>query len=151
ELYRLQGIVDQLQIKDIVRFIGSVNREYLQYYYSSADVTVVPSYYEPFGLVPLESMACGTLVIASKVGGMKWTIKDGKTGFLVPPKDPLVLAEKIQYVLEHPLVRKKMRENGIDRVNRLFSWDAVAGQMSQFYEDFLIEYYFRKAMNGKKG
>lgn len=121
ELHRLQGIVEQLKIKDIVRFVGSVNREYLQYYYSSADVTVVPSFYEPFGLVPLESMASGTLVVASKVGGMQWTIKDGKTGLLVPPRDPIVLAEKIQYVLEHPTVRKKMRENGIDRVNRFFS------------------------------
>ncbi len=145
ELYRLSGIVDQLQLKDAVRFIGSVNREYLQYYYSSADMTIVPSYYEPFGLVPLESMACGTLVIASKVGGMQWTIKDGKTGFLVPPKDPLALAEKIQYVLEHPAVRKKMRENGIDRVSHFFSWDAVAEQMSQFYNDYLIEYYFQKS------
>ena len=81
---------------------------------------------------------------------MKWTIKDGKTGFLVPPRDPLALAEKIQYVIEHPAVRKKMRENGIDRVSHFFSWDVIAEQMSQFYEDFLIDYYFRKAMNGTK-
>ncbi len=150
ELYRLEGIVDQLRIKDVVRFIGAVNREYLQYYYSSADVTVVPSYYEPFGLVPLESMACGTLVIASDVGGMKWTIKEGKTGLLFPTKDPVSLADKIQYVLEHPEIRKKMRENGIERVHRFFSWDAISKQMSQCYEDMLIEFYYKKAMNGKK-
>lgn len=150
ELHRLEEIVEQLKIKDMVRFIGSVNREYLQYYYSSADMTIVPSFYEPFGLVPLESMACGTLVIASKVGGMQWTIKDGKSGFLVPPRDPLVLAEKMQYVLEHPAVRKKMRENGIDRVSHFFSWDVVAQQMSQFYSDFLIEYYYLKSQQVHK-
>lgn len=150
ELHRLWSIVEQLNIKDMVRFIGSINREYLQYYYSSADVTVVPSFYEPFGLVPLESMACGTLVVASKVGGMQWTIKDGKTGFLVPPRDPIALAEKIQYALEHPAVRKKMRENGIDRVSHFFSWDVIARGMEQFYIDFLLEYYYRKALNGKK-
>jgi glycosyltransferase involved in cell wall biosynthesis len=146
ELYRLDAIVEQLKIRDMVRFIGSVNREYLQYYYSSADVTVVPSFYEPFGLVPLESMACGTLVIASKVGGMQWTIKDGKTGILVPPQDPVTLAEKIYYVLTHPAVRKKMRENGIDRMKRFFSWDSVAEQMSDFYDDFLLDYYYHKGL-----
>ncbi len=150
ELLRLQEIVNRLQIKDIVRFIGPVNREYLQYYYSSADVTVVPSFYEPFGLVPLESMACGTLVIASRVGGMQWTIKDGKTGILVPPQDPVALAEKLYYVVNHPSVRKKMRENGIDRANHFFSWDVIAKQMSDFYQDFLVDYYYHKALHTKK-
>lgn len=89
-------------------------------------------------------------MIASNVGGMRWTIKEGKTGLLFPAKDPVALADKVQYVLEHPEARKKMRENGIDRVHRLFSWDAVAKQMSQFYEDMLIEFYYKKAMNGKK-
>lgn len=149
ELYRLKEITETLKITDIVRFLGAIDREDLQYYYSSADVTVVPSYYEPFGLVPLESMACGTSVIGSKVGGIQSTIKDGKTGFLIPPKDPIALAEKIQYILEHPEVRKKMRENSLDRVKRFYSWDAVAEQMNQCYEDLLIEYFYRKAMNGK--
>lgn len=150
EVYRLQAIVDQLGIKDMVRFVGSINREYLQYYYSSADVCVVPSYYEPFGLVPIESMACGTLVVGSKVGGMQWTIVDGKTGLLVTPKDPIALAEKLFYVLDHPAVRKKMRENSIERVKRFFTWDAVASQISELYNDFIIEYYYKKSMNGKK-
>ena len=137
-------IVETLGIKDIVRFVGGEQREYLQYYYAAADVTVVPSYYEPFGLVPLESMACGTPVVASKVGGMQWTIKDGKTGYLVPPKNVHAFAEKIGYLLEHYATRKHMRENGIERTRRFFGWEAVASQMSLLYNDIIIENFYRQ-------
>lgn len=149
ELQRLDAIIKEKKLDDMVRWLGAVNREYLQYYYASAEVTVVPSYYEPFGLVPLESMACGTPIIASKVGGMQYTVKDGKTGYLVPPQDPLALAAKLEYLLKHPAVKKHMRENAIER-SKLFSWDTVADTMDEFYQDVLIEYFYRKAMNGKK-
>ncbi len=144
---RLMGIIQELGIADMVRFVGGVDREILPYYYAGADITVVPSYYEPFGLVPLESMACGTPVVASRVGGMQWTIREGKTGFLVKAKDPLAFAKKIRFLLEHPATRKHMRENGIDRVRRFFSWDSVAKQMSDFYKDLLIEYYVARTKN----
>jgi glycosyltransferase involved in cell wall biosynthesis len=147
ELMRLDAMIKEKKLSDMVRWLGAVNREYLQYHYSSAEVTVVPSYYEPFGLVPLESMACGTPVIASRVGGMQYTIKDGKTGYLVPPQDPLALAAKLEYFLKHPAVKKHMRENAIERA-KLFSWDTVAESMSAFYQEVLIDYYYHKAMNG---
>jgi D-inositol-3-phosphate glycosyltransferase len=147
ELQRLDSIIKEKKLDDMVRWLGAVNREYLQYHYASAEITVVPSYYEPFGLVPLESMACGTPVIASKVGGMQYTVKDGKTGYLVPPQDPLALASKIEYLLKHPSVKKHMRENAIERA-KLFSWDMVAELMGSFYKDMLIDFYFRKSMNG---
>jgi D-inositol-3-phosphate glycosyltransferase len=147
ELMRLDAIIKEKKLSDMVRWLGAVNREYLQYHYSSAEITVVPSYYEPFGLVPLESMACGTPVIASKVGGMQYTIKDGKTGYLVPPQDPIALASKLEYLLKHPSVKKHMRENAIERA-KLFSWDTIAESMSDFYQEVIIDHYYHKAMNG---
>ena len=144
ERERLIGIIETLRIKDIVRFVGGVNRENLPYYYSAADMTVIPSFYEPFGLVPLESMACGTAVIASKVGGLQWTIRDGKTGYLVPARDHMAFAEKIRYLFTHSATRKQMRENGVDRVRRMFGWDAVASQMSLLYYDVIIDNYYRQ-------
>lgn len=147
---RLVSIAKQLKIEDMVRFIGGIDRENLPYYYSASDVTVVPSYYEPFGLVPLESMACGCPVIASRVGGLQFTIKEGKTGYLVPSRDTNAFAEKIAFLISHPTIRKTMRENGIDRVKHMFSWDAVGKEMSTFYHDILIEFLYRKTQ-GKHG
>ena len=144
ERERLLKLVDELGIKDVVRFIGGVNRENLPYYYSAADMTIVPSFYEPFGLVPLESMACGTAVIASKVGGMQWTIRDGKTGYLVKAQDPLAFADKMCYLLTHYTTRKHMRENALDRVRRTFGWEAVASQMSLLYYDVIIDNYYQQ-------
>jgi len=148
---RLIGIVDALGIKDIVRFVGGVDRENLPYYYSAADMTVVPSFYEPFGLVPLESMACGTAVIASKVGGLQWTIRDGRTGYLVSARNHGAFAEKIQYLFTHSTTRKHMRENGLDRVRRMFGWDAVASQMSLLYYDVIIDNYYRQLFGKPSG
>lgn len=144
ERERLNNLVKQLGIADMVRMAGGVDRETLPFYYSAADVTVVPSYYEPFGLVPIESMACGTPVIASKVGGMQWTVKDGKTGFLVTARDSLAFAEKIKYLFEHQSVAKHLRENGIERVRRFFNWEVIGNQMSNFYTDLIIEHCWKK-------
>lgn len=148
---RLVGIINELGIKDVIRFIGGVNRENLPYYYSAADMVVVPSFYEPFGLVPLESMACGTAVVASKVGGLQWTIRDGRTGYLVPARDHKAFADKIQYLFTHYETRKHMRENGFDRVRRMFGWDAVASQMSLLYYDVIIDNYYRQLFGKSPG
>lgn len=145
---RLNAIVEELGIKDIVRFVGGVDRELLPYYYNAADVTVVPSIYEPFGLVPLEAMACGSPVVASRVGGMEWTVKDGKTGFLVPPQDAHAFAQKIQLILADAPLRQTLKEHGIDRVKHMFSWETVGDQMSSLYHDVLIEYFYQKVMGG---
>jgi D-inositol-3-phosphate glycosyltransferase len=80
---RLSRIVNQLKLHDNVKFVGAVNQENLRNYYAAADVTVVPSYYEPFGIVPLESMACGTPVVVSKTGGLQYTVVDGNPAFLM--------------------------------------------------------------------
>lgn len=145
ERERLYALVEKLGIGDVVKFIGGVDREELPFYYSAADVTAVPSFYEPFGLVPLESMACGTPVVASKVGGMMWTIRDSVTGYLVTARDHHAFGDRIYELLTTPETGKRMRENGIDRVRHLFTWEEVASQMSVLYTDLIIEYLYRQA------
>jgi D-inositol-3-phosphate glycosyltransferase len=95
EVARLQKLSRELGINDKVTFQGLIKQDKLKYYYSAADVCVVPSYYESFGLVPLESLACGTPVVATDVGDLKNIIIPGKTGYIVPDNSPEHLADGI--------------------------------------------------------
>src|SRR4051794_24912405 len=88
EVGRLQAMACAEGVADRVAFIGRRGRETLKYYYSAADVFVSVPWYEPFGITPVEAMACGTPVVGSNVGGIKYTVRDGETGYLVPPRDP---------------------------------------------------------------
>src|SRR5690606_34084512 len=110
---------------DRVTFMGRKQRDLLKYYYAAADVFVTTPWYEPFGITPLEAMACGTPVIGAAVGGIKYTVEDGKTGFLIPPNDPSALAQKITTLVNHPMLRRSARDQAILRVNRLFPWSKV--------------------------
>ena len=99
EMERLQGVCRDLHIQDSVTFPGLIKQERLPYFYSSADVCVVPSYYESFGLVALESLACGTPVVATDVGDLKNIIRQGETGYVVTDNTPHHLADKITLLL----------------------------------------------------
>lgn len=118
---------------DRVTFVGQIDHERLAVYYSAANVCVVPSYYEPFGLVAIEAMACGTPVIASAVGGLQFTVIPEETGLLVPPQDATALAKAIQRILANPAWARTLGENGRERVQALFNWEAIALQMGQLY------------------
>jgi D-inositol-3-phosphate glycosyltransferase len=102
ELEGLKKLVAKLDIQDSVDFRGLVKQEQLPYFYSAADVCVVPSYYESFGLVPLESLACGTPVVGTDVGDLKHIIKQGETGLIVADNSPEKLADAITSVLNRP-------------------------------------------------
>ena len=102
EMERLQRLSQELQIKDLVAFLGRIKQEELPRFYSAADVCVVPSYYESFGLVALESLACGTPVVATKVGGTGSIIRQGETGYVVPDNSPHHLADRIALLLSRP-------------------------------------------------
>ena len=111
ERNRIGEIVEQLGIANITEFVGRVRHQDLAYYYAAADVCVVPSHYEPFGLVAIEAMASRTPVIASNVGGLKFSVADYKTGLLVPPQDEVAFAKGIDSILADDQWRKELGEN----------------------------------------
>jgi D-inositol-3-phosphate glycosyltransferase len=139
EIGRLQKIAEELGASSSVTFTGRRNRNVLKYYFSAADIFVTTPWYEPFGITPLESMACGTPVIGSNVGGIKYSVKNGETGYLVPPKDPQALAAKLDYLLNHKMLLKKMQVNCLRRVHKLFTWKTIAESVAKVYEEVLKE------------
>jgi D-inositol-3-phosphate glycosyltransferase len=138
EAHRLMTLAHREGVADIVRFTGRKNREELKYYYAAADVFVTTPWYEPFGITPLEAMACGTPVIGSDVGGIKFSIEDGKTGFLVPPKNPEALAEKIFELMNNAEMLRQMQRNALRRAGALFTWAKVSDMMASLYERILL-------------
>jgi len=132
EMERLRTLREELGLRDLVTFLGAQAQDTLPYYYSAADVVVVPSYYESFGMVALEAMACGTPVIASRVGGLSFTIQDGITGFHVPDRDPEALAGKISLLLKDHDLRSRLSTQAVQWVQR-YSWSRVADQIVALY------------------
>jgi phosphoheptose isomerase len=106
----------------------------LKYFYSAADVFVTTPWYEPFGMTPLEAMACGTPVIGANVGGIKYSVRDGETGYLVPPRDPSALAERLAFLSAHPVYLARLSRRASMRVNTQFTWRKIVNQMTQLYQ-----------------
>jgi len=138
EMLRLTRLKKKLGISDLVTFLGARDQDTLSYYYSTAQVCVVPSYYESFGMVALEAMACGTPVIASKVGGLTFTVKDGVTGYLVADGDPAALSEKLKPILTDERLRRRMGKEGI-RLAQKYSWSLVANKITSLYGQLVIQ------------
>jgi D-inositol-3-phosphate glycosyltransferase len=130
----LQEIRRDLGLEDLVMFIGSQSQEVLPFYYSAAVACVMPSLYESFGMVALEAMACGTPVIASRVGGLTFTVRDGETGYLVPERDPKALAEKLELVLTDECLRRRLGHRAV-QVAAGYSWDIVTDAMEALYAE----------------
>ena len=99
EMTRLQNLCDDLCMGGMVIFLGKRGQDTLPYYYSAAEVLVMPSLYESFGMVALEAMACGTPVIASEVGGLGYLVQDGVTGYTIPDSDPEALCDKLSLLV----------------------------------------------------
>ncbi|MBC7264161.1 MAG: glycosyltransferase [Chloroflexi bacterium] len=133
----LEKLKREVGAEDVLSFLGSRAQDTLPYYYSAAAVTVVPSRYESFGMVALESMACGTPVIASRVGGLMHTVIDGKTGFLVPENDASALADKLQLVLNDAALRERLSVNALQHAQG-FGWPLVADRIAALYRDTLV-------------
>ena len=134
EIGRLQKLADDLGVGDRVTFTGQRPRQELPDCYAAADVFVTTPWYEPFGITPLEAMACGTPVIGSAVGGIKHSVVDGVTGFLVPPRHPAALAERLRQLHANPWLRQAMGRAGVRRVLANFTWDRVAADLADIYE-----------------
>lgn len=139
EIGELQRLASELGIADRVRFTGKRQANELRDYYSAGDVVVTTPWYEPFGLTPLEAMACGRPVIGSAVGGITFTIADGVTGFLVPPRDPAALAERLRQLLNDSASRNRMGEAARTRVERGFTWPEVAARTADLYRVLLSQ------------
>lgn len=135
EIGRLGAIAEQEGVADRVHFTGRQTRQTLRYYYSAADVFVTTPWYEPFGITPLEAMACGTAVVASNVGGLKFTVRDGETGYLVPADNPERLAHKLAYLYHHPRMLKAFSRRGRRRVLKFFKWSRITRLLEEVYEE----------------
>jgi D-inositol-3-phosphate glycosyltransferase len=133
ELARLEGLRAELGIQELVTFQGAQDQDTLVYYYSAADMVVMPSRYESFGMVALEAMACGSPVVASKVGGLAFSVQDGQTGFLVPDRDPEALAAKIRLLLCDEDLRQQLGRQASQWAQR-YGWSAIASQIIALYE-----------------
>jgi glycosyltransferase involved in cell wall biosynthesis len=133
EYKRLMHIATELNIRDQVIFTGRKDRDQLKFYYAAADVFITTPWYEPFGITPLEAMACGTPVIGSRVGGIKYSVVEGVTGALVPPDDPRLLAKKIEHLISDQAFLKQLGKNAIKHVNTHFTWKKVAEQVDALY------------------
>jgi glycosyltransferase involved in cell wall biosynthesis len=138
ELGRLMLLADQLGIAQSVTFTGQRQRELLRYYYSAADVFVTTPWYEPFGITPVEAMACGTPVVGTAVGGIKTTVVDGETGYLVPPNDPETLAERLARLQREPHTAQRMGWAGMRRAYQHYTWRSVAGNIAAVYESAVV-------------
>jgi D-inositol-3-phosphate glycosyltransferase len=138
EIGRLNTIAQELGIASRITFVGRKGREVLKYYYSAADVFVTTPWYEPFGITPLEAMACGTPVIGSDVGGIQFTVKDHETGYLVPPNAPETLADRLLQLYEQPHLRSLFGRQAIRRCQDHFTWQKVTSAVAALYEDVLL-------------
>ncbi|MGD8456980.1 MAG: glycosyltransferase [Anaerolineales bacterium] len=139
EMIRLNKLRDELGVKDLVTFLGKKDQGTLPYYYSAADIVVVPSHYESFGMVALEAMACGTPVVASQVGGLAYLIQDGVTGFHVPDQDPVALSEQLLVILNDDDLYHRMSIQAAEYAKG-FSWQIVAQQIVALYHEVIGEY-----------
>ncbi len=133
ELARLEGLRAELGIEDLVTFQGAKDQDTLVYYYSAAEMVVMPSHYESFGMVALEAMACGTPVVASKVGGLAFSVQDGQTGFLVPERDAEALAARIKLLLSDGEFRQKLGQHAAHWARR-YGWPVIADQIVDLYQ-----------------
>ena len=139
ERLRIEQLIQEAELAEQTVFAGQIGHSLLPLYYTAADVCAIPSHYEPFGLVAIEAMACGTPVVASDVGGLSFTVVPDETGLLVPPQNPGALAQAIERVLTDELWARKLRRQAPIRVQQNFSWSGVAVHLSDLYRRLLAQ------------
>ena len=137
EIGRLQAIAHSEDVVEQVTFTGRRSRDALPALYGAADVFVTTPWYEPFGITPVEAMACGLPVVGAAVGGIKYSVVDRRTGFLVPPNDPAALAQRLYVLSQRADLAATMGREGQLRARQLFTWSRVAGKVAQLYESVL--------------
>ena len=139
EIGEVLRLAADLGVADLVRCFGARGRDELPWCYGAADLAVTTPWYEPFGLTPLEAMACGRPVVGAAVGGIASTIVAGETGGLVPPRDPVALAECLGWLFARPDLRARMGVAARHRVERHFTWEITAAKTAALYDAVLAE------------
>jgi D-inositol-3-phosphate glycosyltransferase len=134
EMARIQKMCDDLAMGKMVVFLGKRSQDTLPYYYSAAEVLVMPSHYESFGMVALEAMACGTPVIASQVGGLAFLVQDGVTGYHVPDGDHDMLCERLNALLGDASLRRTLGQNAAGYAQD-YAWAKIARQIVEIYNE----------------
>ena len=130
---RLRDMAGELGVQDIMMFGGMVEQRLLPLYYNAADVCVVPSYYESFGLVALEALACGTPVVASRVGGLPSVVQHGRTGYLMSLRCPEPLADSLEIILSSDGLQKSMSREARKQAEGM-GWEKVAEETRRLYD-----------------
>jgi glycosyltransferase involved in cell wall biosynthesis len=146
EIARLRAIAAEAGIAERVTFTGRRSRELLKLYYSAADVFVTTPWYEPFGMTAVEAMACGTPVVGARVGGIKYSVLDGSTGYLVPPNDPLALADRLNEICSSRRLAERLSSVAVRRADAVFRWERVAQSLAVLYGD--VRLYAREPKRG---
>ena len=136
EMKLLCQLRDEYGLQEMVTFLGKQSQDTLPYYYSAAEMVIMPSHYESFGMVALESMACGTPVIASLVGGLIHLVEDGITGYHVPVDDPVALSNRISILLKDKALRYRMGHNAF-AFAKDFDWKDISERMVEVYRELL--------------
>jgi len=134
EMHRVRQLAKERDLEDKIDFVGQVDHDDLPLYYNAADVCVVPSYYESFGLVALESMACGTPVVATRVGGLSTIIHHGRTGYLKSWRCPEAFANSVEMIISSDGLQQSMGEAARKRAESM-GWDNVASLMWDEYSE----------------
>jgi D-inositol-3-phosphate glycosyltransferase len=129
---RLHDLRRDFGVEEVVTFLGNRGQDTLPYYYSAADVVVMPSHYESFGMVALEAMACGTPVVASQVGGLAYLIQDGVTGYHVRDQEPEELAARLTMIMDDESIHKTMSQNSANHAKD-YSWQEIAKRVVNVY------------------
>jgi glycosyltransferase involved in cell wall biosynthesis len=134
EVRRLLALAAELGVRDKVTLLGHVPRAEMPAIFRSADAVVCAPWYEPFGIVPLEAMACGVPVVAAAVGGLRDTVVDGGTGIHVPPRDPQAIASALTRLLGEPALPAELGAAGQRRARSRYSWQRVAAETEKAYQ-----------------
>ncbi|HTO00988.1 MAG TPA: glycosyltransferase, partial [Microthrixaceae bacterium] len=137
ELENVQALIDELDVRSRVQFVDPQPHHLLSTYYRAADVVVVPSRSESFGLVALEAAACGVPVVAAAVGGLRSLVQDGETGYLVDSRDPIEFAKRINDVLVDDALAERMGRAAALEARR-YAWSVTAGRLRRRYADLNV-------------
>ena len=143
EAARLSTFARELGVAERVRFAGNRPQEDLHRYYGAADAAVSVPHYEPFGMTPLEAMACATPVVGSRVGGIKTSVADGETGYLVPPKNPEALAGRLLRLLSDPALKLRLGRAARRRIEEHYTWKRVATLAADAFSEVAASHAYR--------